>query len=155
MMTLNNDNLLKFLKDQGLDAQLQPETNQVYVLYKFFNHDFPLFFRIYEGGEMLQLLVFFPLQIKNTRFDAVGRLLHLLNKEIDIPGFGIDENVGLVFHRIMIPCIDKKVDEKLLGTYVSSIPKICEQFVGTIAGTASSDLNFDEILKKGKEKQQK
>lgn len=148
MIPCSIESLMKFLNGKKLEPVLQKETNQIYILFKIDNQDFPLFFRIYEGGDLLQLLTFFPLQVRKERFDVMGRLLHLLNKEIDLPGFGIDESVGLVYHRIMIPAINHKLDTHLLGSYIDSVPKICKQFFTPIAGTAASEMGFEEILKK-------
>lgn len=148
MIQCNNNALIKFLESQKLKPQMQKDTDQIFVVYKIKDQDYPLFFRIYEGNDLLQLLTFFPLQVPKNRFDAMARVLHLLNKELDIPGFGMDETVGLVFHRIMIPVFDNKIDTHLLETYLSAVPKICEQFFPAIGGTAQSNLSFEEILQK-------
>lgn len=148
MIPCNMDSLIKYLEAQKLKPTMQPETGQAYVIFKINTQEFPLFFRIYEGEELLQMLIFFPLQVKKERFDPMARMLHLLNKEIDLPGFGIDETVGLVYHRIMIPIFNKKIDTHLFSTYIAAVPKICEKFYPSIIGTASSEMSFDEILKK-------
>lgn len=142
------DEIIKFLKDNNLNAIFQKESGQVYVILKISTQDFPVFFRIYEGGELLQILIFFPIQVRKERFDAMARMLHLLNKEIDLPGFGMDEAIGLVFHRVMIPIFDQKIDLNMLKTQFGAAPRICEKFFASIAGTATSDLSFEEIIKR-------
>lgn len=148
MVPCNIDSLMKFLKGEKLEPQLQKETGQAYVIHKINGQEFPVFFRLYEGEELLQILIFFPLQVRKERYDAMARMLHLLNKEIDLPGFGMDEAIGLVFHRVMIPVFDKKIDTHLLRTILGASPKICEQFFASIVGTATSDLTFDAIIQK-------
>lgn len=148
MIPCSIESLMKYLSSKKLDPVFQKETNQVYTLFKIDNLDFPLFFRIYDGGDILQLLVFFPLQVRKERYAVMARLLHLLNKEIDLPGFGIDESVGLVYHRIMMPAVNHKLDTHLLGSYIESIPKICKQFYPPISGTAASEMSFEDIIKK-------
>ena len=152
MIPCTNDGLIKFLQAEKLEPILQKESGQVYVVLKINTQDFPVFFRIYEGQELLQILIFFPLQVRKERFDAMARMLHLLNKEIDLPGFGMDEAIGLVFHRVMIPIFDKKIDAHLLRTLFSASPKICEKFFPSIVGTATSDLSFEAIIKKSQVK---
>lgn len=147
--TINS--LMKFLKQKEYEPVYQKETDQIYILFKVGNHDFPLFFRVFDGGNILQLLLFFPMQVPQERLNAVARLLHYLNKEIDIPGLGMDENVGLVFHRIMIPTATQKIDQDLLDSLVKTAPKIAEQFFGTILGTTNSKDSFEVILKQLKE----
>lgn len=148
MIPCTQAELFKYLESQKLKPVIQKESDQIYILYKIDTQDFPLFFRIYDDEDLLQLLIFFPLQVRPERFDAMARMLHLLNKEVDLPGFGMDESVGLVYHRIMIPVFHKKIDTHLLGTYLEAMPKLCKQFYPSIAGTAMTDLTFDEILKK-------
>lgn len=148
MIPCNIDGLMKYLKAEKLEPQLQKETGQAYVIHKINQQEFPVFFRIYEGEELLQILIFFPLQVRPERYDAMARMLHLLNKEIDLPGFGMDEAIGLVFHRVMIPVFDKKIDTHLFKTILSASPKICEQFFASIVGTATSDLSFEAIIQK-------
>ena len=140
--------MIKFLKAEQLEPQFQNETGQAYIIHKIHQQDFPVFFRIYEGEELLQILIFFPIQVRPERYNAVARMLHLLNKEIDLPGFGIDEAIGLVFHRVMLPVFDKKIDAPIFKTILNASPKICEQFFSSIVGTATSDLSFEEIIKK-------
>lgn len=142
--TINS--LMKFLKQKGHEPQYQKETDQIYVIFKVGNHEFPLFFRVYDGGNILQLLVFFPLQVPKERLDTIARLLHYYNKELDLPGLGMDETVGLVFHRVMLPTATQKVDQDLLESLVNTAPKICEQFFVPILNAVNSRENFDEIL---------
>lgn len=148
MILANNDSLTRFLDSLSLKPLYQKETDQVYVLFEVERQEFPLFFRIYEEESMLQLLIFFPFQLHADRFNAMARMLHFVNKEIDLPGFGMDEAVGLVFHRIMCPLFEKKIDTHLLKTYLEAAPKLCQKFFAPLAGTAMSHLSFEELIKK-------
>lgn len=60
MIPCNMDSLIKFLEAQKLQPTMQPETGQAYVIFKINAQEFPLFFRIYEGEDLLQMLIFFP-----------------------------------------------------------------------------------------------
>ena len=85
----------------------------------------------------------------------LGRLLHLLNKELDIPGFGMDEEAEVVFYRIMIPAIDNRVDTKVITRYLGSIEGLCMNFSPVIATVAGGAATFNEVLKKIKSAQKK
>ena len=74
------------------------------------------------------MLVFIPIQLKPDAIHDVSRLLHMLNKEMDLPGFGMDENAGVVFYRLMIPAMNKKIDGDLLLAYLKTANNICELF---------------------------
>lgn len=152
MIPATIDDLLKFMLEHKLDAKLQDETNQIYVIFKYLEQEFALFIRLYESEEMLQLLTFFPVQIPKERFDVMARMINLLNKEIDLPGFGMDEGIGIPFHRIMLPLFhEKKIDPVALESYLRAIPKICSQFFPILAGTAGSNLSFEALMKKAQE----
>lgn len=149
MIPATNDSLLSFLKEQGKDAVLQSETNQIFYLFKADKHEFAVFFRLYEGEEMLQMLTFFPIQVKKERFNTMARMLHYLNKEVDLPGFCMDESLGIVFHRIMMPLfIEHKIQKTALLSYLDAVEKIAAHFFDIIYGTAETNLSYEEILKK-------
>jgi hypothetical protein len=157
MLNLNLETILKHLQENKIDAKLQKETNQIYVVYKIQNQDFPLFIRIYEGTNLLQLLAFMPTNVKPSARPDLARLLHLLNKEMDIPGFGMDETAvaegqgGVAFYRIIIPTMEAKVDELLLDTFIGSIQSISEAFFPVIATVANGMATYEDVLKKANE----
>lgn len=143
---LSNEHLLNYLKSREHQPGTQEETDQIYLVFRISGQDFPLFFRIYEGATLLQLLTLFPVKLTPTRFAPVARLLHHFNKEMDIPGFGTDEGAGLIYHRIMVPALDHKIDPLLLDTLVSAVPNICNQFFPLIAKAATTDLTFEQLV---------
>ncbi len=124
MIPLNLDQILEHLRRKNYDAKLQSETNQIYFIHKAGQLEFPIFFRIFEKGDLLQLLAFIPSNFKEGTQTEVARLLHLINKELDIPGFGMDEKEGVIFYRSMLPAFDKKIDPNLLESFLKAIPLI-------------------------------
>lgn len=155
MIPLNIDDLQKHFQANNVPTQIQKETNQIYMVYNIGGREFPLFIRIFEGGDLLQLIAFIPCNLKNTAYGDLSRLLHLLNKELDIPGFCMDEAAGVVFYRVMIPSIDKKVNWENLQRYMRSIEQICQNFAPVIATVAFGASTFEEVLKKIKANQPK
>jgi hypothetical protein len=145
--------LQEYLTKQDHQPQLQKETNQVYIIFKQEGRDFPLFFRIFEGGELLQLLIFIPCSLRKTAANDLARLLVYLNKELDIPGFGMDESSSLVFFRVMIPAYDGGIPEKILDSMLSSIRTICQTFAPVVAAVATGTNTFEDVLKKIRESQ--
>lgn len=149
MIPATNEGILQLLVEDGKEAVLQKETNQVFYLLKTDKQEFAVFFRFYEGEELLQILTFFPMQLKKERYDTMARMLHYLNREIDLPGFGMDEKLGVVFHRIMVPIFNEgKLEKEAIKSYIDAIEKIAEHFFTIIHGTAESTLSYEEILKK-------
>lgn len=151
MINFTQEGLLDHLKEKGLKPELQKETGQIYVVNKTKAGEFPIFLRIYENQTQLQIIVFFPTQIPDNRLDSVSRLLHHLNKEVDMPGFGLDEDLRLVFHRTMIPVYGPYLGSTILDLYIGAIPGLCENIYPLIQQAISSKLSFDEIKQKIKE----
>lgn len=150
MISVTNKNLVEFLKQHKFDANIQNETGQVVVIFKISGQDFPLFLRPFEGSGLLQLLVFIPSQIKQGTHNDLARLMHLVNKELDIPGFGMDEDSDTCFYRVMLPTIDNKIDERILDSYLKSLQLICEQIAPTVLAVANGVATFEDILRKTK-----
>lgn len=150
MIPLTIPDLQKFLTDQQIKVEQQADTNQIYMVYKIADREFPLFFRIFDSGDLLQLIAFIPCNVKPEAAPHLARLLHLLNKELDIPGFGMDEAANVVFYRVMIPSLDKTIDEGIIKRYIHSIESICTNFSPVVATVAFGAATFDDVLKKVK-----
>ena len=151
MIPLDLYKISAHLRSQEIESEIQKETNQICILLKVADREYPLFIRIYEGGELLQLLAFLPCNTKSETRADTARLLHLLNKEIDIPGFGMDEDSEVVFYRCMIPAKDKQLDKKIFDAFINATQVVCQSFAAVIAGVAYGAVTFDEVLKKSKE----
>jgi hypothetical protein len=140
--------LQEHLKQLKLEPVLQKETNQLIVIFKIAGADFPLFFRIYENGELLQMISFIPCNFKANSVSDLARLLHLINREVDLPGFGMDEKAGIVYYRFMLPAHGKHIEGEVLDTILNTIKTICETFANVIAAVSVGAASFDEVIKK-------
>lgn len=146
-MLLNQNNLIHLLHDLKLEPTLQTETNQVYATLYISRQEVPVFFGILGEGTLLQTIAYLPFEINDSKKGEVARLLHLINKELDMPGFGMDEVQKLMFYRCVIPCLNGEIAENILDTYVGTTKVACETFMSAIALIASGSANVDDILK--------
>lgn len=151
MIPLNLTQIKSYLEKQGAIVQLQKETDQLAMMMKIGKQESPLFFRIYEGGELLQILAFLPLKPKAEAFNDAARLLHFLNTQIDIPGFGLDESTPVIFYRCMVPVRDNKIDEKIFDAYFNTVQNAVQAFAGVIAAVGLGAATFEEVLSKSQE----
>lgn len=168
------DSLLNFMQKNKYEANIQSDTQQVYTIFKINKKEYPLFLRVFDDGHLLQLLVFIPCALEPNQkfaFDKktkrepsesssdkskesvadLARLLHLLNKELDVPGFGMDEMAGVVFYRLMLPTPKKKFDEDLLVAYLKTAEHVCQMFSTPIEAVSSGQMTLDQILAKAHE----
>lgn len=153
MKELTTDEILKRFKNKELTPQLQVETNQVYAFLKVDDREFSLFARIFDGKNLLQLIAFFPKQTSPKSITDTARLLHLFNKELDIPGFGMDEGSKIVFFRCMIPTFQGKLDSEVFDSFYNSLFHACKHFAAPIEAVSSGEISFEDFLKKTVEKQ--
>lgn len=155
LIKLDLEAIKKHLIQKNFDVQYQKETNQLFTLLKVESREYPLFVRIYEEGDLLQLILFIPCNIHPGAEPEIARLLHTINKEIDIPGFGMDETADVIFYRCMLPAFDKQIEEGFLDVYLQSLPMIADSFTAVIVTAASGSATYDEIMEKMKEIQKK
>jgi len=150
-MKLTLENVQKLLVTNKLDVQSQKETGQLYYLLKIQDAEFPVFVRLYDQEDLLQMLMFIPCTLANGSEGEVGRLLHTLNKEIDIPGFGMDETSRVIFYRAMVPAFKGEIEEGLIEAFLASLPTVGRTFGGVISAVATGNAKYEEVMKKVRE----
>lgn len=178
MVNMTPEAILSLMQKNKYEADIQSDTQQVYTILKIEQREYPLFLRIFDDGHLLQLLVFIPCQLEPNEQLALGkhaslpdnspgthakraviadiaRLLHLLNKELDVPGFGMDEMAGVVFYRLMLPTPKKKIEEDLLLAFLKTVEHVCQMFATPIEAVSSGQMTLDEILVKAQEMENK
>lgn len=152
MIDLTTEAIFAHLQERNLNPQMQPETQQVYIIQRVQGQDSPLFFRIFDGGHLIQLLAFIPCPLDPSHIGDTARLLHILNKELDIPGFGMDEAASVIFYRFMLPVADKKLDKFLFDAFLKTFEQVCTTFTPIIQAIGSGSASLDDVLKQGKNK---
>ncbi len=142
---LNQNNLISFLKENNFTPFEETTSRLSYINLNADDHEIPLFFVIRNEGEILQLIAYLPFHLKDSETQATARLLHLLNRDLDIPGFGMDEEQGLMFYRLVVPCLNKQIDSKLLLVYINTVQLACDSFSHAIGLISSGSMNLDEL----------
>lgn len=143
--------LLQCMRQHGYETEVQQDSKQLFTILKISKQEHPLFLRIFESSQLLQLLVFIPTKLSAATTAEAARLLHLLNKEVDMPGFGMDEMAHVIFYRLMLPLYEKQIDEEFFITYLKTAQNICELFTLSIEAVANGHATLDEILEKIKQ----
>lgn len=148
---LNQNNLDNFLSSLNLNPMLERTSGLTYINILANEQEMPLFFVIRNEGNVLQLVSYFPYQLPSNQVASTARLLHLLNRDLDIPGFGMDEEQGLIFYRLVIPCFNQQVDPLLLRTYIDTIKIVCDSFIHAIGLISSGNMDLDVLKQQIKE----
>ncbi len=150
-MKVNEHNLLQTLASLKLDAKVQPETKQIYIIFEHEGNQFPLFIRELHDGELVQLLTFIPTNVNPEYMHDLGRLLHMLNKELDMPGFCLDEASNTVFYRLMMPTLKKEYQPEIFEALINTSQMVCKTFSTVIEALAQGAMTLQDILKKAGE----
>jgi len=151
MMKVNEESFLELLKEMGYEPELQKETNQIYCLVKHDKREYPLFIRFVHEGDLIQLLTFIPCSVKAEHNGDVSRFLHIVNKELDVPGFCLDEISTTVFYRLMVPTSKKEIQKDILEALLNTSKTVCTTFSPAIEAMAMGMMSLEDVLKKAKE----
>lgn len=152
---LTNEGLLEYLRQKNFDVQFQPETKQISAHVVVGRESYPFFVKLDTDSGILQLLVFIPYALQPNTAPDIARLLHYCNKEIDLPGFGIDELVGAIYYRCVLVGTKGEIAEEVLDKALRAIPRLCETFFPIIIMSMSGKMRFDTVLQKAKKEQNK
>ena len=152
-MKMDNKELTASLEKFGLKASEQPETKQLLTKFSINGFEYPMFIRQLTGGNLLQVLTFIPCTIEKEALFDLSRLLHMINKELDMPGFCCDEESKTVFYRVVVPCVNGQVDENLLHAFLNVTKHVCEMFGTIVQAIAVKAMSLEEMMSKAKELQ--
>ena len=98
-MKVNEHNLLQTLQTLKLEPKVQPETQQIYVIFEHEGVQFPLFIRELHEGELVQLLSFIPCNL-----DAKGPARERLTGPFSTdPRRGSRVKIGRILRRFAVP----------------------------------------------------
>lgn len=145
-MKITEDAVITALKSLGLEATVQKDTNQIYFMLKNENIEFPSFIRPLHDANLLQLMVFIPVNIQGGGISNLARFLHMANKELDMPGFGMDEASQTVFYRVVIPTLDQAIDDSLFLAYVKTCKDVSSTFCSIIQALGVGVMTMDEVF---------
>lgn len=143
IIPLDIELILEQVRSWDYEAQFQKATGQVYLVYKIEDKEYPLFIKAMKESKMLQLLIFEPFKVEDSARGDLARLLHLLNKEMDLPGFGMDEKVGVVFYRCVLLSSEEGIAAKLIKDLLVSMPRIASLFSPIVEPTAAGAISYD------------
>lgn len=144
MKKITDKQIIELLQQLKLKGQTDP-SGQVITSFSIENTEYPMVVRILPSGELVQLLTFIPVQVEEKAVVDLGRFLHLANKELDMPGFCVDEASLTVFYRIVIPAIGHELDPKVFKASVSTSELVCKTFGTIIMALAAGVMTWEEV----------
>jgi hypothetical protein len=149
-MKLTQNALIQWLQGQNLQPTHQAQSDQIFIVMKIASHEVPVFLAMRSKETLLQLIAYIPYDLPAKSVPEISRLLHLINREVDMPGFGLDEQQKLMFYRLVIPSVDGEIEEKTLTLYLNTITVALETFMAAIAIVASGNATVDSLTKQKK-----
>lgn len=152
MTELTYPNLKQHLAKKFPQIAMEPQGNQLLATMIIGNKDYPFFVRIFDEGVVYQLIAFIPCSWHSHYTPQMAQLLHLLNKELEIPGFGLDDTIRIAFFRAMLFAKNSHFDEQLLDAMVEAVEVACETFTPVITQVANGELSYLDVVRLAKEK---
>jgi len=147
-MRISTQTLLELIQKKGIQAEIQKETGQILFGFEEEGAAFPIFIRIFEESQLLQILVFLPTKIKAGREGEIARLLHWINQSLDLPGFGMEESSHSIFFRVMLPALGMSFDENLLEPFLGAVRMVSTTFWQPIKKVNDEGASFEEVRDK-------
>jgi hypothetical protein len=139
------------LKELGLPAEIQADSQQVFILHKADDIEFPVFARFVGSGQFVQLIAFLPGTLTEETSDDSARLLHMINREIDMPGFGMDEENQVAFYRLIMPAKQSQIDMELLEVYCKTVGEVLKTFANLAFAVIQGRLSLEEVKERAKD----
>ncbi|HEY4832444.1 MAG TPA: YbjN domain-containing protein [Waddliaceae bacterium] len=143
----NVNALISYLRENQLKPELQKETGQVFIVYQIKEFEVPVFFLMRPENSLMQMIAYLPYQLPEKTFGEVARMLHLFNRELDMPGFGMDESAKLMFYRCVLPCWENKIEKRLFNMCLGTTRVVCDTFMHAIGIIATGMMRVDEVVK--------
>lgn len=100
--------------------------------------------RIYEE---LQLIVTLPFQVLDECIPDTARLVLLLNKGMELPGFELSEVDRILFFRHSFVVPEDDLDERILLALVGMIELILDAFADTLEKVATGTQSLSDVVK--------
>lgn len=141
----NLNHIQNYLTKNQFLPQFQKETNQIFIVNQRLGVETATFLRLLSENKLLQIITFIPLKIRKETLIDLSRLLHKLNRDIDFPGFGMDESTGMVFFRVVMPCLNEQCDGELLLQHLKNVPQATSAFYNLIASIIMGNKTFEEL----------
>lgn len=93
----------------------------------------------------LQFIVTLPFFVKDEKIFEISRLILLLNKGIELPGFELSEVDHLIYYRYALIVPEDDLDERILLSLIGMIQLLLEAFTEIFEAVATSGLTFREV----------
>jgi hypothetical protein len=103
--------------------------------------------RIYQE---IQFIVTLPFQVIDEQIPDVARLLLLLNKGLELPGFELSEADRLIFFRHAFVVPEDDLDERIFLSLMGMIELVLDAFAGTLEKVATGTQTLREVIEEAK-----
>ncbi|MGR3951738.1 MAG: YbjN domain-containing protein [Chlamydia sp.] len=140
--------LAEVMKRLSYTTKIHDKTDQIHTSYIYEENEYHIFIGSLNDGNFVQLITFIPCVVVDTSINDVCRFLHIVNKELDTPGFCYDEETKTVLYRIVIPCIRKEIHEELFEAYLHASKNTCETFGTVVQALAIGAMSLNEVFEK-------
>ncbi|MBJ7450004.1 MAG: YbjN domain-containing protein [Parachlamydiales bacterium] len=138
----------KILKEKGYLPTIDEDNQQFFIIHKIDEMELPLFFKVASSFQHIQVIAYLPIKVDPEVYNDVARLLHQINCEIDVPGFGLEEKEGMIMFRIFVPCQNGYCTSEFVLSFIDVIHRAFESYKNLILAVVEKETTLDEILAK-------
>ncbi|HHN93370.1 MAG TPA: hypothetical protein ENK17_01255 [Anaerolineae bacterium] len=99
-----------------------------------------------EGMDLLQVYAALPFDYEAEAVPHLARLMLAMNRYLPINGFGLDEELGILFCRHVLFCPGGDVDVRVLVEVLDSMAFFIEEYGGVLEPVANGSGSLAEAL---------
>lgn len=144
-MKLSEYEILRFLKAEGHGLHTDKQTHQHHFMFPLANIEVPIFVKVFDGNILLQIVGYLPFQIAKGSAPTLARALHVFNREMDLPGFGMEEKEGTVFYRLVYPCPSQQIEEDTARLLIGATALAMETFLLTLKAMEEQKITMEQV----------
>lgn len=99
----------------------------------------------------LQLISSLPFFVNDEKIPDISRLILLLNKGLELPGFEFSEVDRLIYYRYAFVVPEDALDERILLSIIGMIQFVLEAFNDLFEAVATGTLTFQEVVEEAQQ----
>jgi hypothetical protein len=99
-----------------------------------------------KSYNFLQFACCLPFKVQESALWEMARMILLLNKGLELPGFELSEVDGIVYYRYVLPVVDNHVEETLLICLFGTIDFLVKGFTDKLEQIATGAKTAQQLV---------
>jgi len=99
-----------------------------------------------DGVCFLQYFISLPYTVDKNQINELSRLILKINAKLPLIGFGLLEEMQLIFFRCIVPCPDQPLEDDVYVHTAHMILYILDNFGPILESLGNTEMSYDECI---------